>query len=95
MLRLLERHTDTLINQTRRIPQQILESVTNKQMQTFSFNPPINLVEEGKRLLGVTSFERTNSVFTKTIGNNSFSINIPSHWNAISAEKTIDELNNF
>ena len=35
----------------------------NKQTETFSFNPPINLVEEGKWLLAVTSFESMNSVF--------------------------------
>ena len=32
-------------------------------MQTFSLSPPINLVEEGKGLLSVTSFEATDSVF--------------------------------
>ena len=32
-------------------------------METFSFSPPINLVEEGKWLIAVTSFEATNSVF--------------------------------
>ena len=41
-----------------------------KQMETFSFNIPINLVEEGKCLLGVTSFEATNSVFNITNENN-------------------------
>ena len=51
-----------------------------KQMQTFSFNPPNNLVEEGKWLLGVTSFECTISVFNITDENNSFSINIAGHW---------------
>ena len=65
----------------------------NKQMQTFSFNPPINLVEEGKWLLAVSSFECTNSVFNITNENNSFSIIIPGHYETESAEKTIDELN--
>ena len=62
-------------------------------MQTFSFNLPINLVEEGKWLLGVSSFECTNSVFNITNENNSFSIIVPSHYETESAEKTIDELN--
>ena len=44
----------------------------NKQMETFSFNPPISLVEEGKWLLGVTSYEATNSVFKINHENNSF-----------------------
>ena len=34
-------------------------------MDTFSFNPPINLIEE-KWLLAVTFFEATNSVFNIT-----------------------------
>ena len=52
----------------------------NKQLETFSFNPPINLLEEGKWLLAVTSFECTNSVFNITNDNNSFSISIPKYW---------------
>ena len=65
----------------------------NKQMQTFSFNPPINLVEEGKWLLAVSSLECTNSVFNNTDENNSFSIIIPGHYQNKSDEKTIDDLN--
>ena len=61
-------------------------------MQTFSFNPPINSVEEGKWLLAVSSFEATNSVFNITNENNTFSITTPGHWNSKSAEKTIDEI---
>ena len=49
-------------------------------METFPFGPPINLVEEGKSLLAVTSSEATNSFSNITDENNSFSINIPSHW---------------
>ena len=62
-------------------------------MQTFSFNPPINLLEEGKWLLGVSSFECTNSIFNITNENNSFSIIIPGHYQNRSDEKTIDDLN--
>ena len=62
-------------------------------MQTFSFNPPINLVEEGKWLIAVSSFECTNSVFNITNENNSFSIIIPGHYQTEFAEQTIDELN--
>ena len=64
----------------------------NKQRQTFPFLPPINLVEEGKRLLGVTSFEAINCVFNITNENNSFSITTPGTWNSKSAQKTFDEL---
>ena len=62
-------------------------------MQTFSFNPPINLVEEGKWLMAVSLFDCTNSVFNITNENNSFSINIPGHYQNKSDEKTIDDLN--
>ena len=65
----------------------------NKQTQTFSFNPPINLVEEGKWLLAVSSFECTNSVFNITNKNNSFLIIIPGLWQTEPSEKTIDKLN--
>ena len=92
LLFLIKKHTDTLIEKTRTKPQETLEFKMNKQMQTFSFNPPINLVEEGKWLLTVSSFECTNSVFHITKKNNSFSITIPGHWEAKSDEKTIDKI---
>ena len=74
MLILIKEHTDTLIEQTKTKPQETLEFKMNKQMQTFSFPPSKNLVEKGKWLLEVTSFECTNSVFNITNENNSFSI---------------------
>ena len=95
MLLLIKKHTDTLIEQTKTKPKQTFEFKRKKQMQTFSFNPPINLVEEGKWLLSVSSFECTNSVFNITNENNSFSIIIPGHYQNKSDEKTIDELNEF
>ena len=48
LLHLFKKHTDTLIEQTKTKPQETLEIKMNKQMQTFSLSPPINLVEEGK-----------------------------------------------
>ena len=59
---LLEKHTETLIQQTKTRPQETLEFKMNKRMQTFSINPPINLVEEGKSLMAVSLFDCTNSV---------------------------------
>ena len=88
-----KKHTDTLIDRTRTKPQETLEFKMNKQMQTFSFNPPINLIEEDKWLLVVSSFECTNSVFNITDENNSFSIIIPGHYQNESDEKTINDLN--
>ena len=93
LLLLIRKHTDTLIEQTKTKPQETLEFKMNKQMQSFSFNPPINLVEEGKWLLAVSSFECTNSVYNITNENNSFSIIIPGHYETEFAEETIDKLN--
>ena len=93
LLLLIKKHTDTLIEQTKTKPQETLEFKTIKQSQTFSFNPPINLIEEGKWLIAVSSFECTNPVFNITDDNNSFSIIIPAHWETEFAEKIIDELN--
>ena len=95
MLLLIEKHTDTLIQQTKTRPQETLEFKMNKQKQTFSFNPPINLVEEDKWLLAVSLLECTNSVFNITNENNSFSIIIPGHYQNKSDEKTINNLNNL
>ena len=93
LLLLIKKHTDTLIKQAKTKPQETLEFKMNKQMQTFSFNPPINLLEEDKWLLAVSSFQCTNSVFKITDDNNSFSIIIPGHYQNESDEKTIDNLN--
>ena len=93
LLLLTKKHTDTLIQQTKTKPQETLEFKMNKQMQTFSLNPPKNLVEEGRWLLGVSSFECTNSVFNITNENNSFSIIIPGHYQTELAEKMINDLN--
>ena len=84
-----------MIEQTKTIPQEVVELEMNKQMQPFSFNPPINLSEEGEWLLGVTFFECKNSVFNITDENNSFSITVPSQWENKCAENNIDELNNL
>ena len=86
LLLLIKKHTDTLIEQTRTKPQETLEFKMNMQMQTFSFNLPIILVEEGKWLLGVSSLECTNSVFNITNENNSFSTIIPGHYQTEFAE---------
>ena len=93
LLLLIKKHTDTLIDQTRTKPQENLEFKMNMQMETFSFNPAINLSEEGKWLLAVTSFEATNSVFDITNENNRFSITIPGHWNSEDGEELINKLN--
>ena len=89
----IKKHTAPLIEQTKPKPQETLEFKMNQQMETFPINPPLNLVEEGKWWLAVSSDECTNSVFNLTNEKNSFSLPIPGHWNSKSAEKTIDKLN--
>ena len=93
LLLLIKKHTDLLIQQTKTKPQETLEFKISKQTQTFSFSPPINLLEEGKWLLAVSSFECTISVFNIIDDNNSFPIIIPGHYETEFAEKIINELN--
>ena len=93
LLLLIKKHRDVLIQQTKTKPQETLEFKMNNQSQTFSFNPPLNLVEEGKWLLAVSSFECTNSVFNITNKNNVFSIIIPGHYKTEFAEKVNNDLN--
>ena len=61
-------------------------------MQTSSFSRPINLSEEGKWLVAVTSFDATNSIFNKTAENNSFLISTPSYWTPEGGEDLINKL---
>ena len=50
-----------------------------KQMETFSFNRPMNVSKEGKWLLAVTSFGATNSVFIIIDETISFSTSTPGY----------------
>ena len=95
LLLLIKKHKDTMIEETKSCTQETLKLKMNKQTQTFSFNPPKNLVEERKWLLAVSSLECTNSIFNITNENSSFSITLPGHWETKSAEKTIDTVNKF
>ena len=88
LLLLIKQYTDTLINQTKNRSQETLEFRMIKQMQSFQFNPSINLSSENC-LLSVTSFEATISVFIQTNENNLFSITLTGHWVCKSAEKLL------
>ena len=81
-----------LNEQTKTKPQETLEIIMNKQLESFSISPALNLGDEDW-LLTVTSFEATNFDFNITDENNSFSITILGHWKFESTEKIIDELN--
>ena len=65
LLLLIKKHTDTLIEQTNTKPKKTLEFILNKQMETFFFSPPINLIED-KWFSVVTSFKAMNSVILTT-----------------------------
>ena len=80
MLLLIKKHTDRFTEQTKTKSQETLEFKLNKQVETFSFNPPINLAGEGKFLLAVTSFEATKSASNISIENSTFSIKITGYW---------------
>ena len=80
-----------MFQETRTGPQETLVLKMNKQKQTFPFPPQINLVEEGKWLVAVTSFETTNSVFNITNKNNSFSLTIPGQWSSRGGAGTITD----
>ena len=48
LLLLCNKHTDVLIHQTKTKPRETLEFRMKKQMESFSFSPALNLVEEAK-----------------------------------------------
>ena len=77
LLLLIKKHADTLTEQKKTRTQETLDFRLNKQMETFSFNPPINPSEEGKWLKAVNSFETTNSVYNITPETNTFSVSTP------------------
>ena len=79
VLLLPKKNTDRAFEQTKSRPQETLEYKLNKQKEVCSFNPPINLFEEGKWWLAATSFEATNSVFNITNENISFLNSTPGH----------------
>ena len=78
-LLLIKKHTDTLIEQTKTKAQETLKFKMHTQMETYSFIPQINSVEEDKWFLAVTSSEAMNSLFNLTDEDSSFSISIPFH----------------
>ena len=77
-----KKNTDTLIQQTETKPQEVLDFKMNREMESFSFSPPKNMVEEGKWLLAVTVFEAMKSVFNTSDEHNSFSISTAWCWSS-------------
>ena len=82
-----------MIIEQRTRPQEPLDFILNKHMETCSNKPPtIDLFEERKWLLAVTSFEAIISIFIITYENNSFSISTPGLWNPEGSGEIIDKL---
>ena len=94
-LLLIKNETHTIIEHTALKPQGRLDFKKNIQMETLSFSPRINLADDGELVLAMTVFETANSVFKTINKNNSFLIDIPSHWNSGGAGELINKLNNF
>ena len=64
-------------------------------MESFSMIPPINISEGGERLLAVTSFEVTNSVFSIPDEKTKFSVSPPSRWSSGGGPETLNRLQNL
>ena len=62
-------------------------------MQTFSFNPPMEWIEEGNWLLAVISSEAMNSFFNITDEINKFFLSTSCYWTPEDNEKLINKLN--
>ena len=65
----------------------------SKRKGTFSFNPPKNISEEGKRLSAESSFETTNFVFNIPDENNGYSIRTAGHFILEGRKENVDKLN--
>ena len=81
-----------LLNKQKRKPQETLEFILLNQKEAFSFSPSINLSEEGKWLVAVTSFETTKSFSITTAENSSFLTSARSYWTLEGGEELINEL---
>ena len=63
---------ETLIKQTNREADETLELELTKPSETFHFTPSI--LNEGDRMIGLTSLEVYNSIFNITDENNKFEL---------------------
>ena len=64
-------------------------------METFSFYPPLSLVEQEKWVLAVTSFEATTSVVNITHEDNCFSITTSGYWSSRGVATTIAQVQKY
>ena len=92
---MIKKPAAVLFGQTRIRPPKTLEFKLHKQIETFSFNPPINLFEKRTWFLALNIFEATNSVFNITDKKNSFSIQTLSYWTPEGGEELITKPNSL
>ena len=95
MLLLIEKHSDTVIDQPKTKPQETCEFKMKQLIRTFSFNLPINLSEEGKWLLAVAIFNATEYFFNIIDENHSFSMATPNQYSRERSGEFINKLNNL
>ena len=77
LLLLIRKYTDKLLEKTKSGPQETLDFIMHKQMETFSFSPPVNLSEGEKWPIALNSFETTHFVFNITNENKILKSSIP------------------
>ena len=77
---MIREYTNTLIEQTRSRPQEVLEVKLNMQMDKFPVSLPLNFYEEGSWLSALKRFEVTNTIFKTTDVNKTFSISTLGYW---------------
>ena len=68
----ITKNCETLIEQTHRKPEEVLEFKMTKSREAFHFNPPIQVKEDW--MLGLVDLEVYNSIFNITEKNNKFEI---------------------
>ena len=68
----ITKHCETLIEQTRRKPEETLEFKMNKSRQTFHWKPPFQVKKDW--MIGLTDLEVNNSIFNITEEINKFEI---------------------
>ena len=68
----ISKNCETLIDQTHRKTEEILEFKMTKPRETFHFKPPIQI--KGDWVVGLTDLEKYNSIFNITEENNKFEL---------------------
>ena len=68
------KNSETLIRQSHRKPQEILEFRLRKSREIFHFNPSFNLGVDSNWMIGLITLEVCNSIFNIIVENNKFEL---------------------